>query len=134
MTQSLATQDPDCPLVKEGLKLNELQTRFVYEYVQNGGQGGEAARAAGYAPSGADAMSSRNLTNPSIIRGIYVITALHLGAHLPGALKTMSKLSVSAKSEYVRQVAAKDILDRVGMAAPKRVEVNGSVSVSIDLG
>jgi hypothetical protein len=134
MTQSLATQDPDCPLVKEGLKLNEYQTRYVYAYVQNGGHGGNAAREAGYAPSGADGMSSRNLANPSIIRGIYVLTALRLGSHLPGALATMAKLSTGAKSEYVRQVAAKDILDRVGMAAPKRVEVNGSVSVSIDLG
>jgi hypothetical protein len=41
-----------------------------------------------------------------------------------------------AKSDYVKLVAAKDILDRSGMRPPERVnhKIDGDLSIKIDLG
>ncbi len=121
-------------LEAEGLRLTTLQHAFVYEYVKNGGKGGKAARAAGYEASGADSYASRLLRLPSVNRAIYVVSACHLGATIPAALRKVAKLSVSAKSEYVQLEASKDLLDRAGFTAPKKIDVSGAVSVVIDLG
>jgi len=89
---------------------------------------------AGYGESSAHVQAYRNLRIPSVVRAIYVLSTIQLGTHVPAALQTVGKLSRSAKSEYIRYMASKDVMDRVGMLAPKRIDINGSVSVQIDLG
>ena len=46
---------------------------------------------------------------------------------------TVSTLAENAKSEYVRLEAGKDLLDRSGFKAPDRVQIEGEVSINIDL-
>lgn len=133
MTDAIAVQDKDV-LDAEGLSLTDMQRAFVYQYVLNGGKGGRAARAAGYADSGADQVASRMLRSPTVNRAIFIVSASHLGAFVPRALKRVAQLSLRAKSEYVQLEASRDLLDRAGFTAPKRVDVSGSVSVVIDLG
>ncbi len=114
-------------LDREGLDLTDKQRAFAEAYVLNAGNASGAARAAGYAPSSSHAIGHRNLSIPEVQRAIYVLSTAALGSAIPGALSTVRKLSTSAKSEYVRLTASQDVLNRVGMTAPKRVDVNGTV-------
>lgn len=128
------TEPRDLAPIPEHLShLTAMQQAFVCNYVENGGKGGDAAIAAGYAPSGAAPYASRMLSNPLIIKAIYGETVQRLGAYVPAALDRVAKLAASARSEYVQLEASKDLLDRAGLSAPKRVDVSGQFSVSIDL-
>lgn len=132
MSQELDVPDK-CLLEQEGFDLTDMQRQFVYNYVANGGHGGAAATDAGYAPSGSAAYASRMLRNPLINKAIFTVSVSRLGQFVPSALGKVMKLSSSAKSEYVQLEASKDLLDRAGFTAPKRVDVSGSVSVVVDL-
>lgn len=113
--------------------LTELQERFVHAYVANGGKLSAAAKTAGYAAKSGHVEAHRLMRKPAVIRAIYDATALSMGAHLPAALNKLAKLSDKAKSEYVQLEASKDLLDRAGLAAPKKVNVAGSLNVTFDL-
>lgn len=115
--------------------LTAKQSAFVDAYVANGGNGAAAAREAGYSEKSARIEGHRLLRNPLIVKEVYERTVIALGASLPRALETVSKLSTEANSEYVRLEAAKDLLDRAGLKAPDRVEarLSGDFKVSIDL-
>lgn len=94
----------------------------------------QAALDAGYAEASAAVTACRMLRNPAITQAIVECTALsfaHAGAR---AAKRITALIDSAKSEYVKLEAAKDVLDRIGATAPKKVQVSGGVSIHIDLG
>jgi hypothetical protein len=59
-----------------------------------------------------------------------------LGYGAGPALAQVMKLGRSAKSEYVRLEASKDVLDRAGFKPIDRsqVQVAGDIKVTIDLG
>jgi phage terminase small subunit len=111
------------------------QDAFVDAYVANGGQGTQAAKDAGYSESGAHVEANRLLKNPLIIQEVHRRTVMAIGAALPSALKTITRLSSGAKSEYVQLEASRDLLDRAGMRAAQRIDhrVDGELRVSIDL-
>lgn len=115
--------------------LTALQDRFIDEYVSNGGKGTAAAKAAGYAAAYASVTANKLLKNPSIVSEVYRRTVLALGASAPGALKTLIDLSTGAKSERIKREASSDLLDRIGIRAPDRVDhrIDGDLRVSIDL-
>ena len=113
--------------------LNDMQRSFVRNFVTNGGKKGKAARGAGYAESCAGPMASRMLHNPVITQAIMAEAVTHLGTLVPAAIGKVAQLSLRAKSEYVQLTASQDILDRAGFTAPKRVDVSGALSVTIDL-
>ena len=115
-------------------QLSAKQIAFVVEYVANGGKRKEAAVTAGYAAASAHVEAHRQLTKPNVIKAVYELTVMQLGTHLPAALANIAKLSRGAKSEYVQLEASKDLLDRAGLAAAKRVQVSGDISVSYDFG
>jgi phage terminase small subunit len=48
-------------------ELNERQKRFVAEYIRNGGNGTEAAIAAGYSPKSAAVQASRMLSDDKVL-------------------------------------------------------------------
>lgn len=50
-----------------GSELNERQKRFVMEYLRNGGNGQEAAIAAGYSAKGAAVQASRLLSDDKVL-------------------------------------------------------------------
>lgn len=113
--------------------LTAKQAAFVREYVANGGVVGAAAEAAGYA---APNEGSRLLTNPNVISEIQKQMLAAIGTHAVSALDTVAKLSRSAKSDYVRLEASRDLLDRAGFKPPDRIDhrLDGQLSVSFDIG
>lgn len=115
--------------------LTPKQDAFCDEYVANGGKGTAAAKAAGYAEASAHVEANRLLKNPLILQEIYKRTAIAIGASAPKALAQIIGLSSTAKSDYVRLEASKDLLDRAGLKAPERVDhrLDGELKISIDL-
>jgi phage terminase small subunit len=115
--------------------LTPKQDAFVDAYVANGGKGTAAARDAGYAESSAHVEANRALKNPLILQEIYRRTALAIGAAAPRALATIVELSSTAKSDYVKLEASRDLLDRSGLRAPDKVDhrLDGEIKVTIDL-
>lgn len=113
--------------------LTEQQEAFVWQLLANGGKQAEAARAAGYAKTSAHVTASRLMRNPAVSRALQEAAVTALASHVPKAIQQVAKLSSGAKSEYVRLEASRDLLDRVGLSAPKQVRVGGSLSVTFDL-
>jgi phage terminase small subunit len=131
MPSDLTTQD------KNPDNLTDLQAAFARAYVQNGnGNASQAARDAGYSESSAAVIGYRLLRDEGVIAYIHQLTLKLLAVHAPVALSTQLKLMVSARSEFVKQKASADILDRTGFKPVDRHQhlVAGSVTVSIDLG
>lgn len=54
-------------MAKREPELNERQRKFVMEYLRNGGNGTEAAIAAGYSPRSAAVQASRMLTDDKVL-------------------------------------------------------------------
>lgn len=106
----------------------------MVNYVTNGGQGKAAAIEAGYSEASAHVIASRLLRNPAIAQALVESVALRFATSGVKAAHRIDQLIDGAKSEYVRLEASKDVLDRLGATAPKRVAVTGAVSITIDLG
>jgi phage terminase small subunit len=117
-------------------ELTPKQDAFVDAYVANGGNGSAAAREAGYAESSAHVEANRSLKNPLILQEIYRRTVMAVGAAAPRALQTIVELSSTAKSDYVKLEASRDLLDRAGLRAPDKVDhrLDGELRITIDLG
>ena len=114
------------------LQLTEKQAAFVDLYVSTGGKVGIASERAGYADR---ATGSKLLRDPKVIKAIQERMVDAIGVHAAAALGTVVKLAKSAKSDYVRLEAAKDILDRAGFKPPDKqlVKLSGDLSVSFDI-
>jgi hypothetical protein len=123
----------EAPEPRQFPALTELQERFVHEYVSDPRCQQAAAIRAGYAEGSAHVTASRLMRNDVIVQSITHATIRAMGTAAPRALATIVKLSHSAKSEYVQLESSRDILDRLGMAAPKKVSVGGQLSVTFDL-
>lgn len=125
----LALKEPD-------RELTTKQRRFVAEFLANGGRQRDAALAAGYPPKSADVTASRLVRNPVVQQHLAREMMQQLGLDAVMALATMRSLAKSANSEYVQQMAAKDLLDRAGFAPPDRqqLQIDGQLTVSIDVG
>lgn len=115
-------------------QLTPMQCAFVVAYVASGGKRKQSAIDAGYAEGSAHVEAYRLLQKTAILQAVQHLSVRSFGALLPGAIRTVSDLSVNAKSEYVRLEASKDVLDRMGLTAPKRVQVDSNVSVTFDFG
>ena len=121
-------------LPRDGAR-TEKQQAFVDAYASNGGDGTQAAIAAGYAEAHAAQASRRLLANPLIQQDILKATLTRIGLHAPRALQTVVDLQQSARSDYVRLQAAQDLLDRAGFRPPDRVDarVDANLTVSFDI-
>jgi len=111
-----------------------IQSRFVRAYVEAGdGNASAAARAAGYAPTDCGMRGSRLLRQPHIQAALLRYTQQALAAHAPVAMGTMVRL-LGANSEFVRQQAAADLLNRAGFKPPERHRIGiGGVTIDIKL-
>lgn len=117
--------------------LTDRQVSFCEAYVEQGlGNAAEAAREAGYSTETARQTGYKLLLLPHVASHINELTLKLLASSSPIAVRTMRDLAMNARSEFVRQSAAADILDRTGFKPPDRHQhlVSGSVTVSIDLG
>ena len=117
-------------------KLTPKQKAFCEALVKNNGDIREAALSAGYSKSNPTQSAYSALQVSHVMAYMQSLVAILLMTKTTGASSTLVDLATGAKSEYVRLQAAQDLLDRVGMKAPDRVQhsVTGELSVSIALG
>jgi phage terminase small subunit len=114
--------------------ITEKEEAFVWALLATGGQLTKSAIAAGYSKTSAHVSASRIVRKPAVIRAIREAGAVSLAGLIPQAIGQTAKLALRAKSEHVRLAASQDVLDRVGLAAPKQVRLGGQLSVVFDLG
>ena len=115
--------------------LTARQSRFVEEYLRNGGKQTRAAVDAGYAEGTAPDMGSRLVRLPHIQQAIMRETLQTIGLHAVPALKRVRELVDASKSDYVKLEAAKDLLDRAGYGVPPPTQRDDqTLSVNIHLG
>lgn len=99
-------------------QLDHRQSEFVRLFVE-GAHPRQAALGAGYARATAEAAGEQLLQRPHIALAIARAARPRLAKSLPLALGTLDFLVEKAISERVRLEAAKAILDRCGIVAPR---------------
>jgi hypothetical protein len=116
--------------------LTQRQQRFVDRFLANGGRQGAAAVEAGYTEASADGIASRLMRNPLIQQAVMRSTLERIGLSAVPALHMIERLAQSAKSDYVKLEAARDLLDRAGFRPPDRVDhrLDHNLTVSLHLG
>ena len=118
------------------LDLTDKQKALVDTIVATGCTITEAAKKAGYSTKESGRVTaSRTLRIPKVQDYMKRQIANTIGLGAVTASRKLVELSDNARSEYVQLEASRDILDRVGLRAPERVQhqVDGNLKVSIDL-
>ena len=121
---------------KQEDELTDKQRKLVDTIVATGCTITEAAKTAGYSRGdGGRVTASRTLRIPKVQSYMMKQIANTVGLGAVHASRKMVDLSMNARSEYVQLEASKDILDRVGLRAPERIQhtVDANLSVNIDL-
>ena len=121
---------------KNDSDLTDKQQKLVDTIVATGCTITEAAKSAGYSRGDSGRVTaSRTLRIPKVQNYMMKQIANTIGLGAVHASRKMIELSREARSEYVQLEASKDILDRVGLRAPDRVQhsVDANLSVNIDL-
>ena len=120
----------------ENDELTDKQRKLVDTIVATGCSITEAAKSAGYSTGdGGRVTASRKLRIPKVQNYMMKQIANTVGLGAVHASRKMVDLSMNARSEYVQLEASKDILDRVGIRAPDKVQhtLDANLSVNIDL-
>ena len=118
------------------LDLTDKQKALVDTIVATGCTITEAAKKAGYSTRESGRVTaSRTLRIPKVQDYMKRQIANTIGLGAITASRKLVELSGNARSEYVQLEASRDILDRIGLRAPDRVQhqVDGNLKVSIDL-
>jgi phage terminase small subunit len=120
----------------DGSQLTDKEAAFVLELVENGGSMEDAALHAGISPTSARTYAYKMLGKPRVLEAYNKALMLKMAEGASGAIQNIRSLASGAKSEYVKLQANQDVLDRLGVRVPDRVQhqVGGEVKVSIDLG
>ena len=120
-------------------ELTDKQRKLVDTIVTTGCSITEAGIIAGYSTKknkdSARVTASRTLRIPKVQRYMMECITRTIGLGAVTASNKMIHLDDKAKSEYVQLEASKDILDRVGLRTPDKVQhsVVGDIKVNIDL-
>ena len=116
--------------------LTARQQKFVDHYIENGGKLEQAAIDAGYAEAGAGNQARQLVRNPKVYTEVMRRVPDLLGRQAVPAIAVVVRLMQSAKSDYVKLEAARDILDRAGFQPAQRVDhrLDTTLSVAINLG
>ena len=118
------------------LDLTDKQKSLVDTIVATGCTITEAAKKAGYSlKESGRVTASRTLRIPKVQDYMKRQIANTIGLGAITASRKLVELSGNARSEYVQLEASRDILDRIGLRAPERIQhqVDGNLKVSIDL-
>jgi len=116
--------------------LTTKQKDLVDTYVTTGKTIKECAEIVGYATGESGrVVASRTLRLPKVQAYLMQEVSNKLGLGSVHASSTLLHLIQNGKSEYVRLEASKDLLDRIGMRTPEKVQHNlsGNVQIKIDL-
>lgn len=120
--------------------LTPAMAAFAEAYVSSAsGCAAQAAREAGYPESHARQSGYRLLRHEGVQAYIGRLVTAAVSSTAPQALRTMLALATGARSEFVRQAAAADLLDRAGHKPAASGAIGGkagggSVTITIDLG
>ena len=123
----------------DNTELTDKQKALVDTIVSTGCSIVAAAEKAGYSTKvsrdSARVSASRTLRLPKVQKYMMECVSRTIGLGAVTASNKLVQLSNNARSEYVQLEASKDILDRVGLRTPDRVnhQVVGDIKVSIDL-
>jgi len=130
---------PTIANMTDNTELTDKQKALVDIIVSTGCSIIEGAEKAGYSTKvsreSARVSASRTLRLPKVQRYMMECVSRTIGLGAVTASNKLVQLSNNAKSEYVQLEASKDILDRVGLRTPDKVnhQVVGDIKVSIDL-
>jgi len=116
--------------------LTSKQIRLVDTLVASGCSIKEASIKAGYSKKdGGRVQASRTLRSAKVQKYMMDQCARTLGLGAVVASNRLVHLAGSAKSEYVQLEASRDVLDRVGLRTPDKVQhsVEGQLKINIDL-
>jgi hypothetical protein len=104
---------------KRDVPSTDRQQLFCENFVANGGNGAQAAKGAGYSqhPGSSRVTAYRLLQQPKIRARIHSLTSEWLALDAVIGRKVLFDLAQNAKSERVRLLAAKDLLNRAGIFA-----------------
>ena len=104
--------------------LTGRQEAFCIAYVNNAGNGTQAAIEAGYPVNGAHTRAYEALRSKRVQARLETLTRTMMGSYAAGCVAVLYELAVSSPSDTVRQAAASSLLDRTGYKAPVVVEVS----------
>jgi len=96
-------------------KLTPLQAEFVRQYVENGGNGSQAALVAGYKADVARNMAYRLIRTPHVLEALREEADRRIKSSVVIGATTLESLAKGAQSESVRLQAALALLDRGGL-------------------
>lgn len=126
MAQNLQQTPPLPEITHLGPKMRALQTdrerAFVWAYLNNGGRGGEAALAAGYAKGHPRTQAWRLVQRQDILDAMHECTWRVLSNLAPKAAQVLGKL-LDSEDEKVQLKAVDMIFARTGFIAKTGVEV-----------
>ena len=110
---------------RQDMGLNEMQEAFARLVVENGGNGKEAAIAAGYSKKTAQVLASQLKQHPDVAKRIAQIQREVIGFDLGNlALKTVSDLMTSPKTPAaVKLGAARTALAAAGLDKPTEAKL-----------
>jgi superfamily II DNA or RNA helicase len=115
--------------------LTELQMNFV-QAVGRGLRPADAVAESGYQTGNPHQVAHHLLRTPSVMRAIQVETARQLAEAAPMALDVVKRLALgelgAANLPKVRLDAAKTLLDRAGMIAPKAKDADSSLDKQLN--
>ena len=118
--------------------LTKRQKRLVDTLVASGCSIKKAAAEAGYSKGreceAGRVTGSKALRLPHVLAYLLAETSHELSIDAVRARLSIAQMSRDARSEYVRLLASKDILDRTGFKPPEQRQVTGELKVSINLG
>jgi phage terminase small subunit len=120
-------------------ELTDKQKKLVDTIVTTGCTITEASKIAGYSTrtsnESARVSASRTLRIPKVQRYMMECVSRTIGLGAVTASNKLIHLADKARSEYVQLEASKDILDRVGLRTPEKIQHNigGDIKVNIDL-
>ena len=117
------------------MKLTKKQELLVMS-VANGKNITEASQEAGYSKGESGRVTaSKTLKLPHVQQRLFQEIQSSIGLSATKSLKQVINLSNTAKSEYVRLEASKDLLDRAGHKPIERnqTQIVGDFKINIDL-
>lgn len=128
-------QNVNAILPKKPVQINDKQKRLVDTLLSEGCSVEEASKSAGFKGKTPAVQGYQTLKKPHVQEYMYQQIRESFGLHSLKAVNTLKNLSSSAKSEYIKLEASKDILDRAGFKAPDQHQhqILGDFTVNIDL-
>lgn len=121
-------------LIKSGKKLTKLEQEFVNGLLLSGGNLSQAMSYTSYQGKNPSAQASQYWFRSHVKEAYKQAIWDKLGRSAGAAVNSLIQLAQEADSEHAKLAAANAILDRVGFKQAETLNINGQVTVNLDLG